>query len=392
MPGPPGVPGRIVGALAMLLFLPCAARSGEDPARPAAGELLVYAGTYTGGKSEGIYVFRFDPATGKATAPELAAKSENPSFLALHPGKRFLYAVNEVGRFEGQPTGAVSAFSIDSATGKLALLNQKPSGGESPCHVSVDRAGKTVLAANYTGGSAIALRIEEDGRLGATTALLKPGDGPAGGDKKVAARGHWIDVDPKNRFALVAFLGLERVSVYRFDPAAGALVPNDPPFVSLRPGSGPRHAAFHPGGRFVYVINETSCTMTGFSFDARGSLMDLGTASTLPGERKPGWSTAEVHVHPSGKFLYGSNRGHDSIAVFSIDQESGRFLPLEHQPTGGKTPRNFGIDPTGSFLLAANQGSDTIAVFRIDSQTGRLGATPEVIKVPVPVCVVFLRR
>jgi 6-phosphogluconolactonase len=379
-----------LGILGGLLVLPLSAISAEDPVKPAGGGLLVYAGTYTGGKSEGIYVFRFDPATGKAGAPELAAKSENPSFLALHPGGRLLYAVNEVGRFEGQPSGAVSGFSIDRATGKLALLNQKPSGGAGPCHIAVDRTGKIVLAANYGGGSAIALRIEADGRLGAATATVRPEETAADG-KKVEARGHWVDVDRENRFALIAFLGLERLSVHRFDAAGGTLAPNDPPFASLRAGSGPRHAAFHPGGRFVHVINETSCTMTAFSYDgAKGVLEEIETVSTLPVERRRGWSTAEVAVHPSGKFLYGSNRGHDSIAVFAIDQESGRLTAVEHEPSGGKTPRSFGIDPTGAFLLAANQGSDTIVVLRIDPATGRLEATSEVIQVAAPVCVVFL--
>jgi 6-phosphogluconolactonase len=375
----------------LLLVLSLDAAAGQVPAKPAPGSLLVYTGTYTGGKSEGIYVFRFDTATGKATAPELAAKSENPSFLALHPGKRFLYAVNEVGQFEGQSSGAVSAFSIDGETGKLTFLNQKSSGGAGPCHVSVDRSGKTVFAANYTGGSAIALRVEEDGRLGAATATLKPEEEPAAGQKKVQAKGHWMDIDPKNQFALVAFLGLERLSTYRFDAAKGTLTPNDPPFASLRPGSGPRHAVFHPGGRFVYVINETSCTMTAFSFDgAKGALKELGTVSTLPVERQQGWSTAEVQVHPSGKFLYGSNRGHDSIAVFGIDPVAGTIKTVEHQPTGGKTPRSFGIDPTGSWLLAVNQASDTIVVFRIDPATGHLKRTDEAIQVGAPVCVVFL--
>jgi 6-phosphogluconolactonase len=256
----------------------------------------------------------------------------------------------------------------------------------------VDPAGRTVLVANYGGGNASALRIEADGRLGATTALVTPEAKTAtAGERPPAAHGHWAGFDAGGHFAFVAFLGLDQLRAYRFDPEKGTLQPNDPPWAAVPARSGPRHAALHPGGRFAYVINETGCTMTAFTLDAaKASFKEIGTVSTLPLARQQGWSTAEVAIHPSGKFLYGSNRGHDSIAVFAIDPRSGAITPVEHQPTRGKTPRSFGIDPTGAYLLAANQDSDTIVVFRIDPATGRLQATPETVAVPAPVCVTFL--
>jgi 6-phosphogluconolactonase len=371
------------------------AENADRESATAGGDLLVYAGTYTGTKSKGIYVFRLDSATGKATPPQLAVETRNPSFLALHPGRKFLYAVSEAG---GPAGGRVSGFSIDEKSGRLAFLNQESSMGEGPCYLVVDRTGKNVLVANYGSGGVAVLPIGGDGRLGPASCHVSYQGSSVHPDRQKAPHAHSVNLDPGNRFAVVADLGIDRLLVCPFEPERGNLVFKDPPGdgaggarVPLKPGAGPRHFAFHPGGRFAYVINEINCTVTAFSYDGeRGELKEVQSITTLPGKLEGGYSTAEVQVHPSGKFLYGSNRGHDSIAVFAIDREKGTLTPVEHQPTGGKTPRNFGIDPAGKYLLAANQGSDTIVVFRIDPDRGSLKATGEVIEVPSPVCVKFL--
>ncbi len=317
---------------------------------------------------------------------------KNPSFLALHPNHRFLYAVGEVADFGGKRAGAVSALSIDPQTGKLTLLNQRSSGGDGPCHVVVDKAGKNALVANYGGGSVEPLPIQQDGRLSEASAFIQHQGSSVNPQRQKEPHAHSINLDAANRFAVVADLGLDKVFVYKFDSAKGSLAANDPPSVQVKPGSGPRHFAFHPSGRYAYVINEILCTVTAFSFDAeQGVLKEIQTVSTLPGEVKLDYSTAEVQVHPSGKFLYGSNRGHDTIAVFGIDEKTGKLTYVENQPTQGKVPRNFGIDPTGQYLLAANQNSDTVAVFRIDPKSGALNPTGQIVEVPAPVCVKFLQ-
>jgi len=374
-----------LGAAALLPFLVSAEGT-------SAGGLLVYFGTYTGSESKGIYVSRFDAKTGALTPPELAVETESPSFLAVHPLGRFLYAVNEVGEFQGRPAGSASAFAIEPVTGKLTLLNQSSSKGAAPCHATVDRTGRSLLLANYTGGSVAALPIGSDGRLGEATAFVQHVGSSVNAQRQTAPHAHSIDLDTANRFVLVDDLGLDKVLIYRFDPARGTLEPNTPPSVSLAPGAGPRHLAFHPDGRHVYVINELHTTITGFNYDAeRGTLSEPKTVSTLPGDvaPRPEYSTAEIQVHPNGRFLYGSNRGHDSIAVFAVDPRTGALTPIEHVPTQGKTPRHFTLDPTGTHLLVANQGSGSVVVFRIDSESGRLKTTGQTLRVPSPVCVTF---
>ena len=354
-----------------------------------------YIGTYTGAKSKGIYVSSLDPATGKVSPPELAAETVNPSFLALHPNGRFVYAANEIDRFAGKPSGAVSAFAIDSKTGILSFLNQQASGGGAPCHLVVDKAGKSVLVANYGGGSVAVLPVEKKGDLGEATAFHQHRDSSVNPARQKSPHAHSINLDAANRFAVAADLGLDKLLVYRFTPGAGLLAPHDPPWTAVAPGSGPRHFSFHPKGRFAYVINQINCTVTAFAYrPERGELQALESVSTLPpGQAMQGsFSTAEVQVHPSGKFLFGSNRGHNSIVVYAIDQKTGRLTYVENQSSQGKTPRNFGIDPDGRYLLAANQDSDNIAVFQIDSNSGRLSPTGQVIAVGSPVCVKFLRK
>lgn len=354
------------------------------------GQTLVYFGTYTGPKSKGIYVCRLDPASGALSGLELAGETENPSFLAIHPGGRFLYAVNETGSGPNR-AGYVAAFALDSASGKLTAINKQPSGGGGPCHLVVDKAGRHVLLANYGGGSVAAFPIDKDGKLGDSTAFIQHTGSSVNPQRQKGPHAHSINLDAANRFAVAADLGLDKVLVYRFVPQKGTLAPNDPPSASVKPGAGPRHFAFHPKGRHAYVINEMQSTVTAFQYDAaKGVLSEVQTLSTLPADFKGDNSTAEVQVHPSGKFLYGSNRGDNSIAVFAIDPGTGKLTYVENQSTGGRTPRNFGIDPNGAYLLAANQQSDSVVVFRIDPVTGRLSSTGKQLEVPSPVCVKFL--
>ncbi|HLJ12111.1 MAG TPA: lactonase family protein [Planctomycetaceae bacterium] len=358
---------------------------GED------GMVRVYIGTYTGAKSKGIYVSQLDSSSGALSPAELAVEVANPSFLAIHPSRKFLYAVSEVADVAGKPTGAVSAFAIGAKTGKLKLLNQQSSHGAGPCHLIVDRSGKNVLVANYGGGSCAALPIGEDGKVGEATAAIQHKGKSVNPARQEGPHAHSINVDLANRFAFVADLGLDKVLVYRFDSTKGLLAANDPPSVSVAPGAGPRHFAFHPSSKFAYVINEIANTVTAFAYDAsRGALKEIQTITTLPKDFKETSHTAEVVVHPSGKFLYGSNRGHDSLAIFAIDPGNGKLTTVGYQPTGGKTPRNFAIDPLGTFLLAENSQSDTIVVFRIDPQTGELKSTGQTLEVASPVCVRFV--
>jgi len=321
----------------------------------------------------------------------LAAETINPSFLAVHPNHRFLYAVNEVTTFKGQKSGAVSAFAIDRATGKLTLLNQVASKGADPCYITVDKTGKYVLVANYTGGSVAVFPVAEDGRLGEASAFVQHTGQGANPERQEGPHAHSIELSPDNRFAVVDDLGLDQSIVYRFDTAKGSLIPSGPQFGKADPGAGPRHFAFHPNGKFGYVINEMGSSVSAFSFDGRaGVLHPLQTISTLPKGFAEHNDDAEIAVHSSGKFLYASNRGHDSIAVFAIDADKGTLSLIDDVPTKGKTPRSFEIDPTGSLLFAENEKSNNIVVFRIDSQTGRLTATGKVLEVAEPVCVKFV--
>jgi len=382
----------------LVLLAAAATLSGTAMTLPAAAQspptFWVYLGTYTGGQagSKGIYVASLDAATGELGAPKLAAESTSPAFVALHPKGGFLYAVNEVGNFQGERAGAVSAFKVDPATGALTLLNQQSSGGPGPCHVSVDPSGRCVLVANYGGGSVAALPIQADGSLGKAVSFVQHAGSSVNKQRQEAPHAHSITPDARGRFAYAADLGLDQVLVYRLDAAAAKLAPADPPFARTAPGSGPRHFDLHPRGRFAFVCGEMTSTVTAFRVDGRtGALTEVNTLSTIPAPT-PGNSTAELRVHPTGRFVYVSNRGHNSIAIFRVDETTGALTAAGHQPTGGSTPRNFGIDPTGRFLLAANQASNTVVVFRIDAETGALNPTGGKIDVPMPVCVRFLRR
>ena len=372
-----------------LLLLPAALRA-RTPARAAARELAFYVGTYTSGRSEGIYRYRLSLSDGGLRHEGTARGVVNPSFLALGPRGRHLYAVNEVEEFGGKPSGAVSAFAVDPRTGDLRLLNQQPSMGGAPCYLTVDRAGRFVLVANYVGGNVAVLPVRRDGSLGAATDVRQHEGSGADPERQGGPHAHCVLLDRANRYAFAADLGIDRVMVYRFDARAGKLAAGAAPWAAVRAGAGPRHFTFHPDGRHAYVINELDSTLTVFRYDAaRGALTEVQTTGTLP----PGFSgksyCADVHVSPSGRFLYGSNRGHDSIVVFAVDAATGRLTPVQHEPTRGSFPRNFAIDPTGAFLLVANQRSDNIVTFRIDPSRGTLRPAGRAAEVPSPVCLKF---
>lgn len=314
----------------------------------------------------------------------------NPSFVAIHPSNKFLYAVGEISEFDGKPTGGVTAFAINPKDGSLTKLNEKSSGGAGPCHLVVDATGKNVLVANYGGGSVACLPINADGTLQDASSFMQHEGSSIDEQRQKGPHGHSINLSPDNKFAFAADLGLDKVLIYAFDAEKGKLTPHDPAAAEIEPGSGPRHFAFHPSGKYAYVINEMALTVTAFKYNAKqGRLKTLQTISTIPDADRdqPGLSTVEIRVHPSGKFLYGSNRGHDTIVAYRVNQDTGELAYIENESTQGKTPRNFFIDPTGTYLLAENQGSDSIVVFRINQDTGELEPTGNSITIPAPVCI-----
>ncbi len=380
---------RTLGAL-LLVALAASLLRIETAAGAAAGKNLVYIGTYTDHGSKGIYAYRFDSSTGQATSLGLAAESTQPSFLAVDPSEHFLYAVNEVDSYKDQHTGAVSAYAIDSGTGKLSLLSEVSSRDAGPAHITLDQSGKFVLVSNYTLGSVAVFPVLKDGRLGEFSAFVQHKGSSVNVERQEGPHAHAVAMSPDNHFAVVADLGIDKLIVYPFDPAMGTL--RVAPYVTkTRAGSGPRHLVFHPSGRFLYVINELQSSVVTYSYDAaQGELHELRTISTLPEKFAGNNDAAEIAVHPSGKFLYASNRGHDSIAVFSVDPAKGTLAHVEFVLTKGRTPRSFAIDPTGSWLLVANQASDNVVVFRIDSKSGRLTPTGQGLSVPSPACVTFV--
>lgn len=351
-------------------------------------ELTLFIGTYTSSASEGIYTYRMNSESGQLTK-FASIKSENPSFLTLDRSKRFLYAVNELAEFEGKPGGAVSAYSIDR-TGTLKFLNQQPSMGADPCHLTVDRRRTRLLVANYTGGSVALLPILRNGTLGpAVDVKQHEGSGPK--EQQKGPHAHCIILDSLELHAIAADLGSDKVLVYRFDPVTGKFHPGRQQSITLQAGAGPRHLTLHPNGRYLYVINELDSTMVTLKYSATtGMPTVIDTVPTLPADFTGTSYCADVHVSPSGRFLYGSNRGHNSIVVYAINPRTGKPSPIEHVSTEGNWPRNFVIDPTGRFLLVANQRSDNVVVFRIDPRTGRLKPAGQTAQVPMPVCLKFL--
>jgi 6-phosphogluconolactonase len=302
-----------------------------------------------------------------------------------------VYAVNEVSDFDERGGGSVTAFALDAATGRLRELNRQPSRGGSPCHLAVDRTGQALIVANYSGGNVTLLPIREDGTLGEPATVVQHEGHSVHPERQKGPHAHHVRLDPGNRFVVAADLGLDQLRVYRMDPSRPSLSPHDPPFARVTPGAGPRHLAFHPDGRWLYAINELQSTVTTFSWDgASGRLAPQQTVPTVPEGAPPSNSTAEIAVHPSGRFVYGSNRGHDSIVVFAVDGQRGTLVPVEHEPTRGRTPRHFALDPSGRWLIAANQNSHTLTVFRVDERTGALAPQGEPVPAGAPVCVLFL--
>lgn len=357
-----------------------------------ADKYWVYFGTYTAkGGSKGIYRSEFDPKTGKLSEPEVAAELTNPTFLYFSPNGKFLYSVGEVSNTGGKKEGGVHAFGVDASTGKLSKLNEQTSGGPGPCHVSTDAAGKNVVVANYGGGSSSIFPVKPDGSLGEASAFFQHEGSSVNKGRQSAPHAHCGFFDETGKFAFVADLGLDQVLIYKVDPETGKAEPNNPPFIKLPDGSGPRHLHIAPGNNLMFVNGELDSTVSVVKMQPEnGRFAVTQTLSTLP-EPTPGNSTAEVRIHPSGKFVYVSNRGHNSIAAFSWDGD--KLTPIGHITSENvKIPRNFNIDPSGKWMLVASQDGDNIAVFAIDEKTGLAKPTGDKVDVPRPVCVKFLAQ
>lgn len=363
---------------------------------------LVFIGTYTEpilfgtgiilqGKGEGIYVYRLDISSGSMKLCSIGQAGPNPSYLTFDPSHRFMYVVNEIKEFNGASTGAVSAFSVDLANGTLRFLNRQPSHGTDPCYLTVDKTGMYVLVANFMSGSVCVLPIQKDGSLGSPTDVIQHRGSSVDPIRQTSPHPHAVTLDASGHYAFVPDLGLDRVMIYRFDPHCGKLAPNNEPWIEVLAGSGPRQLIFHSNGKYAYLINELSSTVITFRYDKQqGRLKKIQTISTLPDDFKGANTCAELQISPSGKFLYGSNRGHDSIVTYAIDQMDGTLSYVGNKSTGGKSPRHFIVDPDGAVLLVANQDTDSVITFRLDSTSGELSATRHNTHVPTPVCVKIL--
>jgi 6-phosphogluconolactonase len=356
------------------------------PVTPAfSAEQLVFFGTYTGPKSKGIYVSRFDNASGKLTAPELAAEIQRPSWVTLHPNGRFLYAVSELGN-----DSSISAFSIDSASGKLTLLNKVPSGGSAACHLAITKGATHIFVANYGNGTVAGFRLLKDGTLGDRTAFVQHEGSSADQRRQRGPHAHAVVLSADGKHLFVPDLGTDEYAAYRVG-SDGSLTAVKP-FAKVKPGSGPRHFAIHPNGKLAYGLNEMGSSVTGFKYDGKAGLQEIATVSTIPEDFKGENNNAEIEIDRAGKFVYASNRGHDSVAIFAIDRGKGTLSSVDRTSTQGKTPRSFKIDPTGKFLLAANQNTDNVVVFSRDAQSGKLTPTGQVVEVGSPVCIEFSRK
>jgi 6-phosphogluconolactonase len=377
--------------LAVLSTVIGTAAADQPPATPG-GKWWVLIGTYTGKGSRGIYRCELDSSTGELTKPELAAEAINPSYLAIHPNHRNFYAVGETEEFRGQHGGSVHSFSFDAKSGAVKEINAQASGGDDPCHIIVDGKGKNVLVANYGTGSAAILPIRTDGGLGAASCVIQHTGTSVDPVRQTGPHAHSINLDSTQRFAIVADLGLDRLFVYRYDSNLSSMTPHDPASLKLAGAAGPRQFAFHPSLPFAYVINEMDCTINALTWAPNGKFSIIQTITTLPDKIREGYSTAEIQVHSSGKFVYGSNRGQNSIAAFRIDKDSGKLTLIGHQANGVNVPRHFGIDPTGKFMIVANQDGHSLVVFAIDPESGELKPTGKKVEVSSPVCVRFVAK
>lgn len=381
-------------ASAVVIAIMLTTRDSATTELPKGAKAVVFIGTFKAEASKGIYAWTFDSDNGKLEPLGLVAAASRPFFLALHPNRRFLYAVSRPSPVDRQHIGVVLSYAIDSRNGKLTALNSLPSRGIDPAYLTVDRTGENLLVANFGTnggqGNVAVFPIRQDGGLAAASDFIQYEGTGVHPQRQQGPHSHAINATPDNQFVFVTDLGLDKLFSYRFDSRRGKLIPNDPPFAALHPGAGPRHLVFHPNGRLVYVVSEIQSTITTFAFDAHaGSLKERQTISTLPAGFQGVSSAAELLVHPRGRFLYASNRGHDSVVVFSIDSQAGTLSPIEWVPSQGKTPGNFGIDPSGGWLLVANQGSDSLVLFRLDENSGRLQATGQNFAVGTPSCVKF---
>jgi 6-phosphogluconolactonase len=376
---------RTFVAAAALGVAGCASIRHDDDAP------LLHVGTFTDGtKSEGVYRFRMDASTGLLRPLGPVDAGPNPAFLARHPTRDALFVANEVTTFEGRPSGSISAFAVDDDTGALTLRNRRSSGGTGPAYVSVDRSGRYALAANYAGGSVAVLPIGADDTLGEPSAVMKhSGTGP-NKDRQEAPHAHCIIADPSSRYVLATDLGIDRIMVYALDAASGALTPAPTPFVAAAPGAGPRHLAFHPNGALLFATNELDITLSSYRWDASaGTLTHVQTVPIVTGAHPGPDTAADVHVAPSGRFVYATVRGANMVGVHAVDASTGRLTPVQQLPCEGNWPRNFGLDPSGRFVYVANQRSDDITLFRVDTSTGRLTFTGQRVSVPSPVCIRF---
>lgn len=386
--------------LLLVTLLVCVVVPGHAQTPPAydpKNDTLVYVGTYTRQKSKGIYCYRLQTRNNEVAQNitlvplGLAAEAVNPSFLAVDHARRLLFCVNETNEFAGQPGGAVSAYAIEPATGQLRLINQRPTRGTGPCHLALDKTGRHLVVSNYGGGSVTVVPVAADGTLGEPSDFVQHAGSSVHPQRQQGPHAHGATFSTDNRFVYICDLGLDRVLAYKFDAATGKLTPADPAFTALAPGSGPRHLVFRPDGKFAYVINELTSTVTAFAHDAAtGALKEIQTVTTLPGYYDGPNTTAEIDVHPSGKWLYASNRGNETVVLFNIDAATGTLTYTEEQNTGGKKPRHFGIEPSAKHLVIANQDSDTLLVCRIDAGNGRLKPSGVFAEAPSPVCAVFV--
>ena len=378
----------LLGLVALLGSCRPDVQSEPSQTQEPGDSLWIYVGTYTQGASEGIYRLTMDAETGALSEPVLVAKANNPSYLAIHPTGRFLYAVAEIGDHEGRATGLLSAYKLET-NGTLTLLNEEETRGAHPCHVSLDSRGRYALVANYSGGSVAVFPIADDGRLEPASGFAQHEGASVDPRRQQAPHAHAIFFDTAEQRAYAADLGLDKILIYAFDETTGTIQPQA--HASVPPGGGPRHFTFHPTKPLAFTNNEMTSSVTGFEVDpSNGALQPIQTISTLPADFAGSNSTAQILASTDGRFLYVSNRGHDSIAMFAVNQEEGTLTAMGHQSTMGQTPRNFNIDPRGRFLVAANQQSDTLVVFRIHPETGRLNDTGHRATIPSPVCVQFL--
>lgn len=375
--------------LSLVLTAAPAAPGGNPPAPAKNSPYLVYFGTYTGPVSKGIYVAAFDPATGKLAPPQLAGEITRPSWVTIHPNLRYLYAVSETG-YEPGSEGTITSFAIEPATGTLKTLNTVQTGGGGPCHLAIDTKAKTLFVANYGTGSVASFRLEPDGRISSRIDFIQHMGSSTNPKRQRGPHAHAVVLSPDGRFLLVPDLGTDKVLSYPVS-SDGHLASSEPKVASVNPGSGPRHVAFHPNGRYVCALNEMGSSVVAFAYEsATGELRELQTIRTLA----PGFSgennSAEIAVDRAARFAYATNRGDDSITVFAADGSNGTLTEVQRVSTGGKIPRSFSLDPTGRYLLAANQNSDNIVVFKVDAKNGKLSSTEQVVTVPSPVCIQFL--